>query len=611
MESGIKQLNKSIEGFLLDRGIEEPELKTLFTSVIQSAFGYYHKYYEKNCADAKKYHSIVTGVDQSDYIAHYKEKESLAQKANRVKTTSTRTVGVASTLEVQFDRIFRKPRIIDSFTYAESARTQENTQQLQGLISDFYAGKSVDAFLKDFFINLNFIDPNAFIIVAQSPNPEDTRSFPVIAESKICLDYKYLNGILQYLTIDSAIGFLSYGMNYQLKGCFIEKGDYVPEGAILFSYNDKTLAIQVALFPSVQVPAIQIGTCANKETMMQTRASIITPAVNEFNDLMNTKSELDLTEKHHVFPKMIQRGTPCEYESNGDHCHGGYMAHSGETCPSCYGTGWKPIVSSQDVLIVKGENEDGSNVSIKDYIGYPELPFSIVDFLDAKVKFLPSYISKLIFGTDVTKLNDQANAAATATEVMAKVDSMNGVLGKQAEHMSEVKVFIILQIAINAGIFEGLAVSVQAPQSFSILSVGQLLDMLKKAKESTASTDIIERIEADIREKQNEDNPFKNKVQDMKVFFKPFKSISETMREAYVFGLPDNNKDKLLFLYEDKIYNNILMENPEIFEAPRLAQALELDKQVERILSDMLENTEPIRNAIASLQDIEEDLEDE
>ena len=106
--------------------------------------------------------------------------------------------------------------------------------------------------------------------------------------------------------------------------------------------------------------------------------------------------------------------------------------------------------------------------------------------------------------------------------------------------------------------------------------------MLKLLKEAGAPADIIDNVEKQIRERQNQDNDFKNAVAAVKERFEPFKSISEPLKSSYILSLPDDNPSKILYLNQDAIYSDLEIDLPELFTTMQVKrQREEIKKKVE------------------------------
>lgn len=601
-----KESKIKLKKFLEALPVQDPELLQLVKSGVKSCLGHRHKWYTRVVEKAKFYKAMATGEDQEVYITSYKDKELEAQKENRIKITRTKTKSVTAKVLSQFERIHSQSRILDSFSYSTgetqgalgAQEVDTKTKVLTAATSDFVANKSVDLYLRDKFINLNLVDPNAFLLLV--PKDGEVKN-PVVVKSKHAWDYQYKNGELQYLTIgheyEGYTDIYAYGKTYHV---FITayQGDTkqmppIDGNMLSLGISGKQLVVSWVLFDpkAKQVPAIRWGTDKDLYTYMETCTSIIGPVEFEYKDLINRKSEYDLSLQLHLFLQKVQKGEPCKYTDprTNEVCRDGYLSLSHSECPSCKGAGLQALTTSQDALIIRPNDEETMQpLSVNDFVKYIELPFDIVDHQHKIIYELPGIITTCIFGTDVSKIGESMNPA-TATEVSAKVNSMNKVLARYAEHMAEIKRFIIKQTAINLGIESGLAISIQAPQDFKILSIGTLLQMLKLAKEAGADADILNGIEKQIRERQNQDNQVKTKVAEVMAKFEPFRSVPEPLKSSYIMSLPDTDQDKILFLYKDKIFNNLLLEKPEIFvTGSSMAQKMAISEQVELIKQEML-----------------------
>lgn len=608
------EIDKAVDSFEVDN----KEFNTLMDSAIKSALGYRHKWYDRTVEKASFYKAMTTGEGQEEYITSYKDKELDSQKENRIKITRTKTKSVTQKVAAQFERIFNQPRILDSFDYSagtdesENRANEQRERRLNSLISNFAGTKSIDMYLRDYFIYLSLIDPNAYLLITNDVEGKEVTINPDIIYSKNIWDYYYKNDVLQYLTIGYKYKeyseVLAYGMQYQISiWCYDKDMVFVnmPDNAVTIGIDGKQLIISYTLVSEtpMQVPAIRWGTDKDKYTKLETCVSIIDPVSEEYKDLINRKSEYDLSMQLHLFLQKIQKGEPCKYVDphTSEVCRDGYMSISGHQCPNCKGSGLQTVSTSQDAIIIRTSDEDtGQPLSVNDFVSYVDLPFEIVDHQHKVLHELPTNISECIFGVDVTKIGEAMNPQ-TATEVNSKVDTMNGVLARYADKAATIKRFSIQQTAINFSIDNNLAISVEAPKDFKILSVSTLAQQLKLLKEAGAPADIIDNVEKQIRERQNQDNEFKNAVAAVKERFEPFKSISEPLKSSYILSLPDGNPSKILYLNQDAIYSDLEIDLPELFTTMQVKrQREEIKKKVEEIKSQMMPN-----NSLATFTDDE------
>ena len=569
---------------IITMGLTPEQLIKVTTRAIN---GHRHEYYHWTVDKAKFYHQIVTGLHQEKLIVSYKPRENDIQKQQRINLYHGRTKSASNKVLAVFDKIKQVEKTLDRIEYAE--RNDDKEALLKGLVSKFVGHNSVTKYLNTKYKYFNAVDPNAWLIVAQGPTDLAgiTKSFPIDVKSHSAYDYKMVDGQLQYLvscdrkqiatakdtkTILEYYGFTAGYVVYMAQvDKDVEKTGFYPdhpeqdaprEADGQMEVNDLTFRVWVYPTNSTQTPAIRYGYLPDPSTDQRTFVSVLDAASEEFRDLINRKSEYDLSLALHTFLQKYQVAEPCDFKDRKgksvDICRDGTLGFSGNTCPSCKGSGLKIHTTSQDIILVKRMDDKEQYIPLSDMAKYIEMPFEIVKHQSMVVKELPKEISEAIFGVDIAQIRD---VAVTATEIRNTYDSIYAVLADYADHYSEMYVFAVHQIAQNAQADNGLIVQHKFPRDFELMTLGELLGVLEAAKKAGASFEIIQNIQKHILNKQHQDQPQMIALHETKEKFRPFKHLSEQQKTLTLATLPDDNIYKVLYLYNDLIFSEILQED--------------------------------------------------
>jgi hypothetical protein len=306
---------------------------------------------------------------------------------------------------------------------------------------------------------------------------------------------------------------------------------------------------------------MSMGVFLDPKTKNTTYVTPLEPAEPILKDLINIKSEADLTRALHTFLQKLSYAPRCRYtDDQGDYCEGGHLS-DGSICPSCKGTGVEVHGSTQDVILIKLPDSMDDFVPLKDLVHYVNLPEWLPKWQDEKLDKALKMVSKAVFNTEVF---DVPQFNETATSAIIEWEKIYLKLEPYAQKYSEVLKHILSVIAQYIEKFEGLEVIHAFPKDFKMKSIGELMLEYKTAKESGAPNSVLEAIEHDILRKQNANDPEKVSSLSAQNSFLPFKdkAIDEVV---YILSQRDNlDRDKILYENFDRIFFEIHkeLENP-------------------------------------------------
>ena len=525
--------------------------------------GQTHQDYKTVTEKAEFYRSVVTGTHQSEYILSYAPREKPEQKRQRLAIYHERTKDTTGKIRAQFEKVG---------AVEHTLTVENNNDALTTALSEF-DGTTLQKWVEERNLFYNFIDPNAWVLIYRNELQE---SYPVVASSAEAVDFQYKHGILKYLVICKEIAaknknvkeFTLLAPGIQITAREQAEGvESLGDGAIRKKMHDKTYEYAIYETGTNIVPANRFGYIPDYDTDMRTYAGVLDCATSLYRKLMNVVSEADLTNALHVFLQKFQVAEPCNYRTKTDRCRSGVMQVSDETCPNCDGAGVITHTTVQDVILVKPADEDGEQkyIPLSERIHYPELPFDIVKHQDEKVQQYPRDISMCIFGIDVTS---RPNGSVTATEIENYYDSLNQVLYPFAQNVSKMYEFIALQIANNLDV-QNVQVSHKYNSDFELMGLSDWLKIRSEANTAKASPVVLSLIDAEILKKLTNNNTVQQTKQAVLEAVKPFSGIPDTIIATLINTLPNDDINRYLYLYADKLLAEVLSKNSDLIQQPR------------------------------------------
>ena len=579
--------------------------------------GYTHKNYYYTCELAHFYNQIVTGEGYGELIVNYKPRETDAQKAQRVDITQNRTKSIAGKVEGFFKRVFRADKLKLDVSHDDEQKSAEIGQYLNDYGDD---GQSLLNWSEETALYYNNIDPNAFYWVRHSvQNGVDTFS-PFIFNAHEIKDYGQSKGVLNY-----CIAELCETVHYY-EGTTKEKAikiyyTFTPEGLEMAVELDEKVLInsdfydqfknEAGTFDTIEtenekdyiiifvpsetgaVPVTRVGYRYDKKTEAKTFVSFWDQATEEYKQLVNRGSEYDLSLTLHAFLQKIQYYTPCDYQDTDTHaiCRGGTLHPSGDTCPSCSGSGKQVHTSSQDVIEVQLPGDDGEQTTIspKDLVFYVDVPFNIVKQQKEDVKEYTPKIIESIFGVDISH---QQTTNATATQINNYYDTAQDALFEFTKAPAKLFTFTVQTIAKTLQI-DDVKSELLYTNEYDLESEDYLLNLLKLAKEAGANSEAIENINKRLNVKQNRTDSAYFSVYNSMRKFEPFATIPAELKTQIILNLPDSSIQKALYLNFKEITEDILYNEPAFLLLDYNQQKAIINAKAEAYAAQLVRDNSP------------------
>ena len=549
--------------------------------------GYTHENYTTVTELSNFYSQIVTGKGYGDLIVNYKPRETEKQKAQRVRITQNRTKSIAGKVEGFFKRVFRADKLKVDVTHPDDETAAQITQYTTNYGND---GQTLLTWSEETALFYNNIDPNAFYWVRHTIKDGADFFEPYIFKSEQVKDYKIKKGLVNYCVCELCenVSYItdSTEKQKQIKIYYtfdnlgleisLELNDEIEKNSDFYDQfknevggfdkiekvKDKNYIILFQASENEAVPVTRIGYKHDKQTGGKTYVSFWDSATEEYKQLVNRGSEYDLSLTLHAFLQKIQYYTPCEYQDADTHaiCRGGTLHPSGESCPSCSGTGKQVHTSSQDVIEGQMPNADGEPVAIspKDLVFYVNVPFDIVKQQKEDVNQYTPKIIESIFGVDISH---QQGGNATATQINNYYDTAQDSLYEFTKSPRRLFLFTI-KVMADALQIDDLKSELLYTNEYDLESEQYLVNLLKTAKEAGANSEAIENINKRLNVKQNRTDSAYFSVYNAMRKFEPFATIPAELKTQIVLNLPESSVQKALFLNFKEITEDILNNEP-------------------------------------------------
>ena len=343
---------------------------------------------------------------------------------------------------------------------------------------------------------------------------------------------------------------------------------------------------------TTEVPAICVGSDLDPTTKGRTFLTPFHAADKILEDLINAKSEADLTRLLHVFPQKVQYAPNCDFkvktkEGINKTCQGGYLdgTRRQEKCPQCKGSGLKTHTTQQEVIYVGWPKGTDQLIDLKKVAAYLTPDQWLAEFQEELLDRLLTRISKAIFNTDAFQKPTVAN---TATEVSIEYEKIYDRITSYASQYSAIWEHFV---RTNADYFEikGIEVRHAFPQDYKFESKTELLNQLKTAKDAGAGYDTIQAIERDLNSKLYQNQP--GVVEEIEALnaMRPFQDLSPDQRMVTLASLPPTNPLRVSYEYAYLITQRI--QNDPTYksfaELPADKRQEIWDKQVEQVIAEL------------------------
>ena len=480
-----------------------------------------HDDYKLTVKRAELYKTLITGEGMDALLQTYvrRESEDLFEQRKRL------TIHIISSIcKNLLDIFYKVPRSNAARkTIAYSTDTDTNISKLNKILAKFWGEFTFEDYLESRNIDIESIDPNAFIVYEFKPFAnavENVQPYPFEVMSKDALDYKYINNVLQYLicqtevetiidpnkladasNMEKSTVFTMYTPTqvFQLKKVKASLASATVEGVIVSGTGGEFVLLGKDTYQLISftphnlgwVQARKVGYVSDK-IHNNIYLNCIDAAIPFLMKTIKTNSELDLTATLVAFPQMLMYGNVCE----NNLCTGGMIGDTGAKCPTCKGTGFKATANSaQDAITIKMPRSKEEMIPLDTLIHYDRPPVDIIEWQEAYINSCTDKAKQIVFNSDIFTREE---VAATATGKNISLQNVYDTLYPFAKNYARAWQFGIKTIANLADLDNGLTVICSFDKDFKLKSLEDLIGDLKLANDSGANNSLIDHINDDI-----------------------------------------------------------------------------------------------------------------
>jgi hypothetical protein len=526
-----------------------------------------HVDYERVSKLASKWFAYYTGSGLDALLQQVTSTETKEEYEQRILLTKHITPSVLNSTKLPFNKVTRKQ---PKFKIDYEKTDEKKVSEIKEYIDTFNGNRSLQEYLEILFVDYNYHDPNAWLIVEFEPNDPTRKAqpYPFVASAKEAIDFKFDNSILDYLIIMLPIEYMEgdekqKGSKYTLyagnETIVMQNvaSDYMPvEGQTLTIINGRKYitdiyTVRTKTDPDLRPAAIRFGYITDPETKHKTYLSIFNCAMPYLEKTLKVNSELDQSMAMVAFPQRYQYEQPC----NNEGCYKGQMTHNGSTCPVCNGRGTTSSHSGTQqikTLPLPSSKEEMIDLAGLEVTKTP--PIDLLTFDNEYIKQLKIDIQTTIFNIDLIA---KSEVSTTATEQLLSRDNMNDTLFPFARKYSEIWKTCVYFIAVYTDNVKTIAngkpdiiIEHKFPYDFKLKTLSELMADLKTAYDSNASTATIAAIEDDINDILYYDRPDELKKIRTINKFNPFRGQTP---DDVRMNIAVNNVSK----YDQVLYSNI------------------------------------------------------
>lgn len=587
-----------------------------------------HEYYNKTVKLATELKALITGEGIDDLMKQFNMRETTEQFEQRKRLTQHITTSIAKTI---MDVSYKVPR---SNAMRRILTAEEKVlEEFNNILNKFWGAHSWDDYMATRFIEMNYIDPNAFLVFEFdefNEKEERLQPFPFEVKSEEAVDYFYKNKVLLYLIVmtnqntflnqEGIKRYTLYSKNVTINfDYFDEKEEKETDDEFKFRISQKYFGLSeennivfeneealtkddasigyLLINNSVYkidklknhnldfVPAIQYGYVPDLATDRKTFRNPFDAAIPYLKKLIKVVSEMDLSMSLHAMPQKIT------YQNRCTDCNGSGQKPEGK-CPKCKGMGYQIVTSAQDSMTIKLPH-DVTNDKIIDLEKLVRYIYPPVEGLQFQWQYIKDNIVecfRAVYGNQAVR-KDQVTT--TATESLLDLSKTYDALHPFTKKYSKTWMF---GIKTTSSLTElKVTYSMSFSKDLKFLDKADYFDLLEKAQKSNAHPMIKKTINYEIIKLDYAENPdMLNKiiVQD---YFLPFQNLDRDERLAVVSSRPREDYERVLFESFSSIFSQLEQENDSFYTIGRKEQISLVKDKVTEFIEEIKKN-EPTLN---------------
>jgi len=595
----------------LTKAMTRDEALKILTDVVRD--NKRHKNYKRTCDVAEKCYRYRTGDGLDKELQIFVPRENTEMFAQRCRITKHIVSTTVENLEDVYYKVPRSNSITRVLKY-EKDKQNKRSKEFEDILRKFWGNQSFDEYMGTRSVELNFIDPNAFMVAEFKdfdPDKEHLQPYPFEVTSEMAVMYEYDNNILQYLCVQQENEFAQgketkngtkttlYNTNeaYILEQTwddaiwpYLVKDEWYRISKVSYiRFEDKMYILTVTdPYNLDHVPAERIGYKRDLTTNGETFVSPFWKCLPLLEKTISPNSELDVTMRLHAFPQKIITGMRCDNEQ----CYGGYIHSVDEKtgkelrtiCPRCEGLGMLPHTSAQDVVIVHLPEAKEEQLSLDNIVRYIYPPIDLLNFQNEYIEKLTWKAKQVMFNSDIFTREE---VAETATGKNIDLQNVYDTLWPFAVKYAETWEFYVLTIAQLTDMDVDLVYSFHFDKDFKMKTTTELYNDLRLANESGADEHARAEIQADIMRNVFANSPDDFRKWIVKDSFKPFRGKTDEQKMAITSGSNTTKFYKVFFENYENIFNEIDLEEPEFYIMDRGKQWEVLQTKVNELIAEL------------------------
>lgn len=579
---------------------------------------------------AKKYRQYVAGEDLDSLLRQFVRREDEKLFEQRVKLTKHIVTAISKNLMDVFFKVPRSNSARRILTY--DGDDEGRLKELNGILAKFWGVEGFDDYMATRYIELNHIDPNAFVVFEFKPfdnEKELVQPYPFEVYSGNAVDYKYENRVLEYLIVKGSVTLRKRNPQTPQQS-IVPKLDKTATGSKYTLYT-KTQTIQIREVLNEQVPAMgtdvegvvvktadgsfvklgakyfqyeaylphncgkvnafRVGYVRDLITNGNIMVSPIHAAEPYLEKTIKTNSELDLVASLMAFPQQIKYGDECVAEG----CFNGYVDDN--PCKACGGSGVKATApSAQDAIVLKRPESKDELIPLDDIVKYISPPVDVIKWQEEYIEKLTQKAKQIVFNSGIF---DKAEIAETATGKSIDLQNVYDTLYPLALSFSrnwENGVNIIAKLADRE---DKLIAKYTFGKDFKLKTLNDLVVDLEQANKSGADDALISSISNDIAQVVFAEQPIELIKYNVKQGYNPFSGKSEKEIIVLLNSPLIPKRSKVLYANYGLIFDELEAEYAEggndFYKLNRSKQKAAIMKKVDEIISDVdVENAPPV-----------------
>lgn len=580
----------------------------------------YHRDYERVVGLSRLYKILITGENHTELLQRFITREDTVLFDQRERITQTITPAVCDSLMKPFYKVGRAGGVIKNIDFDKV--NDKKVKELKDTLYKFHGDESLEDYLNTRLTDLNFTDPNSFLMVdfkSFDPKIEKAQPYPLEISSEQAMNFNYANNKLEWLVVNNEIyysdkeGNPQEGSEYfmylandiiKLTQVNIERNVAGEEYVLIGEKDDEQKFIITYYQPKGgQVQGVRVGYKRDLITNGRTFVNPFHAAVNYFLKMVKIVSELDLTTSLSAFPQKITYVDRIDEKDESKDVTTALANSSAfkkydsrdayKTLRSSIGSK-KMSTSSQETIEVPFPEDPQDIIDLNKLVVYVAPPVEFLKWMSEETGRLEEKAHRTVFNSNSFL---QANFSATATATLDDIDSVYDTLFPFASKYSTVWVLFVTLSAKFTDNAEGLIAVHKFPSDFKFKTIGQLLAEMKAANDAGASSYVKEEINKDLAKAAFADDPETLKKNLTKERFAPFKGKSE----AQILFILNNNKTtsyfSTLWANFDVIFDQIEIDTPDFYDMDPIAQS-----KVVKAAVDVIEKQLPVPAAAFSLR---------